>query len=149
RDDTALRYVERDTLEHQDDVVVDHLDVVDREDLLDRRGGNGLFVHSGSHSAPWIGALILRRRASAVSKDEGVYFNPLVLRGAPYGAPQDEGSLSSRHDGLSQASVRCGQPVFFSTYSLAASSSIGRTFSFMGWIQSEIFTHLAPSHCCM
>src|SRR5262249_1042277 len=57
--------------------------------------------------------------------------------------------IASDHDDLSQASVRFGQPEFFSTYSLAASSSIGRTLSLIGWIQSEIFTHLAPSHCCI
>ena len=56
---------------------------------------------------------------------------------------------AASYDDLSQASVRFGQPVFFSTYSLAAASSIGRTFSFMGAIQSDTLTHLAPSHCCM
>ena len=57
--------------------------------------------------------------------------------------------LAAFYDDLSQASVRFGQPVFFSTYSLAAASSIGRTLSFMGWIQSETLTHLVPSHCCI
>src|SRR5581483_7076649 len=55
----------------------------------------------------------------------------------------------SHHDDLSHFSVRVGQPVFSFTYFSASASSIGRTLSFMGWIQSEIFTHLVPSHCCM
>jgi hypothetical protein len=34
RHDLALGHLERDAFEHQDDVVVDHLDIVDREDRL-------------------------------------------------------------------------------------------------------------------
>jgi hypothetical protein len=65
------------------------------------------------------------------------------LRGASDRASQGRGLLS--YAGLSQASVRFGQPVFFSTYSAAAFSKSGCTLSFIGSIQSETFTHFAPS----
>ncbi len=42
RDDAAPRHVERDALEHQDDVIVDHFDIVDRKDFF-RRGGSRRF----------------------------------------------------------------------------------------------------------
>ena len=34
RDDAAARHVERDALQHEDHVIVDHLDVVDRKDAV-------------------------------------------------------------------------------------------------------------------
>jgi len=46
RDDRALGHLERDALQHQDHVVVDHLDVVHREVTLD--GGRGRGGHRGA-----------------------------------------------------------------------------------------------------
>jgi hypothetical protein len=53
------------------------------------------------------------------------------------------------YDDLSQASLRFGQPVFFSAYSLAAASISGRTKSRIGAMPSVFFTQALPFHCRM
>ena len=49
RDDPAFRHLERHALEHQDDVIVDHLDVVDGEDALFLRSGCRACSLNGGH----------------------------------------------------------------------------------------------------
>ena len=125
RDDAALWHVERHALEHQDDVIVDHLDIVDREDALVLRGGRRICSTAdiGHHSTkgrplPATGERLICQHCRLMT----------ICRKPRYAS-------ASRY---SSRRIRWLPP--------RASDA---TFSFMGWIQSEILTHLAPSHCCM
>ena len=131
RHDAALRHVERHALEHQDDVVVDHLDIVDaRGCCLRAAAARGL------------------RRPVLDARDMGS-----APQTHPLPATRGEVTLAvatraSAYDDLSQASVRFGQRLVLASHSPWRPLEQRPTLSFMGAIQSETFTHLVPSHCC-
>ena len=86
-----LRHVERDALEHQDDVIVDHLDIVDRQDHV-RFAAAAAFVWNGD-----------------VSFD----FTP---GNGPLSAGAGRGVVThSPYDDLSQGSLRFGHGWFLDT----------------------------------
>ena len=127
RHDAAARDGERDALQHEDDVVVDHLDVVDGEDRRGRVGsGGGLRLKSCGHgrvpiSSSRVGGEGLAPEARGErSEGEGAFQDRAHPETPPH-RTADAVSASPRtagrgddHDGLSQTSVRFGQPVFFS-----------------------------------
>ena len=120
RDDAALVDVERDALQHQDDVVVEHLDIVDGEDFLRR----GCFVAeqlwtSVSPRAP-LPSPLAGEGAEPLSGEAGEGFInhrslPLTPRCRAPPLPQGERGLCKPYDDLSQGSVRFGQGWFLLT----------------------------------
>ena len=146
RDDAALRHRKRHALQHQDDVIVDHLDVVDREDGLGLCGGSGVLdgCHRRSSSLPREGKVA----RVATRAGEGVSEAPtrsLARRKRP-SPHKGEGNAFYF---LSQGSVRLGQPEFALAYSFAAAWISGSTLLLIGWIQSEPLVHFLPSHFAM
>src|SRR6266550_9155661 len=128
RGDPALRHFERYALEHEDDVVVDDLDVVDRKVRLGhaRRCGRRGVCRCGHGSESWLRAgqthLSLSQR-----RGEGRECRKLVAQAS---LPQSRGVMP-----------------FSLAYAAADCSTIDRTSSRSGWIQSVITFHCLPSHC--
>ena len=108
RDDAAARHLERHALEHEDDVVVDHLDVVERED--DVRGGDRFALASTRHSRRPI------RRHCEVSESDALPRVREMLRAALLRNGVSLRRLVASFRALRPAGVRLG------AYSLAAAS---------------------------
>src|SRR5208282_4953797 len=149
RHDAAVRHRERYALEHENDAVVDHFDIIEREN---RRGiccryRRGHRRSGGSHRR----FLPVFQERSIVAREAGGTRAPGSARPSSLciqllTVPLPRAARESAYEDLSQGSVRLGQPVLAFTYSSAVLLISGRTLSLIGWIEGTTVFHFVPSH---
>ena len=149
RHDAALRHRQRHALEHQDDVVVDHLDIVERR-MATVAVTDAAYWSDGGHQM-----LAPARAAQPTGRSEVA--GPMTGFACPvisarigrygFGTRRFASIRLAIHDGLSQGSVRFGQPVFFVDIFLGGSSrSAASPCPSSARSSRTTFTHLVPSH---